>query len=380
MRPVATLALLFLFLCHCNQPGRNSEQNANGVKSSKAIAHSSNPKQDSLFRHYWNYWSKKFEYKGAVLFSKNDTIFSWVNGEAKPGQPLTLQMPMQIASISKPFCAVAIMQLVGQGKLTLSDKLTLFFPDLNYPDISIENLLSHSSGLPEYGEFMTLNWNSKSSPSCNEEIIRSMSRKRPALRFKPGAKHEYINTNFILLASIVEKVSGQKYSQYLKENIFIPLGMQHTRVLECNENFDSLKVRGYGTNGSIYPKDFPDRTYGDKNIISTVEDLHKFYLGLKGNKLLAANVKEEIFKTRFTNTRNNSDYCLGWRKKTLFGEPWLFHTGSWQGFISNFYFSKSGNKCFATLSNQPLDESFEGELLTAVFYPEEMNKIISSKP
>ncbi len=330
---------------------------------------------DSIIQNYWNYLHK-FGYTGVSLLAKKDTFFTWYQGEADSGKMLNPDLPMQIASASKPFCAVAIMKLVYTNKIKLSDTLRQFFPNLPYYNITIEHLLSHSSGLPEYVFFTDHFWADKSRAVTNDSLVPFMERTKPEIYFQPGKRHKYTNTNFVLLASIIEKISGKKYGAFLKENIFDPLGMQHTRVLDGNENFGKLEVKGHYGTGKIFPWDFQDGTYGDKNIVSTVWDLYRFYLGLKRNILLPENLKNEMFKTRWTHTRGDADYCLGWRKRDHFGETWIFHTGWWHGFRSNFFFSLNSDKCAITLCNRLSGGFIKGQVLTSIFYPTEFTKIM----
>jgi CubicO group peptidase (beta-lactamase class C family) len=330
---------------------------------------------DSLTSSYWEYLHH-FQYSGVALIAKNDTFFTWRKGLADSAKKLTLDMPMQIASASKPFCAVAIMKLVYTNKLKLSDTLRQFFPQLPYYNITIEQLLSHSSGLPEYVFFTDHFWESKSIAVTNKNLIPFMEQTKPEIYFKPGLRHKYTNTNFVLLACIIEKITGKTYPNYLKEIIFTPLGMKDTRVLEPNENFKNLTVKGHYGNGDIFQWDFQDGTYGDKNIISTVWDLYRFYQGLRDNILLPENIKNEMFKTRWTHTRGDADYCLGWRKREHYGEIWIFHTGWWHGFRSNFFYCLNSNKCAITLSNRLSGGFIKGNVLTSICYPEEFKKIM----
>jgi len=367
--PIYLSVIALLFSCSFPNPNSGIQTIKNpSVKvklpdTSKHFAHH----KDSLIRSYWNYMHNSLQYSGVALLENNDSFFLWYAGEASDGKKLTVDMPMQIASVSKPFCAAAIMMLMHQNKLHLTDTLRQFFPELPYANITIEALLSHSSGLPEYIFFTDHNWEDKSVEVNNENIIPYMAKNKPKCYFEPGKKHRYTNTNYILLACIVEKISGKKYPIFLKENIFVPLGMNQSRVLEHNEKYSRLPVKGHYGNGITFQPDFQDGTYGEKNIISTVWDLYRFYLGLKNNVLFPKELKEEMFRTRWERTRAGADYALGWRKRIHHGESWIFHTGWWHGFRSNLYINLQSNKFAATLSNRLSGGFIYGNLLTGMF-------------
>lgn len=300
---------------------------------------------------FWNNMHKRAHYSGVTLLYWNDSFYTWHGGTADSFRTLTSNMPMQIASISKTFCATAIMILYAKGKIKLSDSLRKFYPELPYYNITVEQLLSHSSGLPEYTWFCDTYYKD-TNQITNAKLIKLMAEVHPESYFSPNARHRYTNTNFVLLASIVEKISGLSYPEFLNQNIFIPLGMQNTKVLPAGTNFNLLPVLGhYGTGKPIEPH-YLDGTYGDKNIVSTVWDLHRFYTGLKQNILFPEIYRNEMFKTRWANVRRGTDYALGWRKRYKNDETWMFHSGWWHGFRTNFYINIEKNQCAVVLSNK----------------------------
>lgn len=328
------------------------------------------------WNYFWNQLHRRAHYTGVTLLAWNDSIYTWTAGEADSAVALTADMPMQIASISKTFCATSVMLLVSKGKLKLSDTLQHFYPKLDfYEPITIEQLLSHSTGLPEYTWFCEKTWRDSNAQITNKEVIELMETEKPEAYYKPGKRHRYTNTNFIILASIVEKISGQTYPVFLEKNIFKPLNMLHTRVLLPTENSDSLEVLGHYGNGKVYGKHYQDGTFGDKNIISSVRDLYRFYLGLKENKILPEIYKKEMFATRWPNARRGTAYALGWRKRNEFGETWMFHAGWWHGFRTNFYFNEKTNQCAVTLSNRLSGGFIPGKTIISMFHQEVWQKI-----
>jgi CubicO group peptidase (beta-lactamase class C family) len=327
------------------------------------------------YNQYWNLLSRKTNYSGITLLYNNGSFYTWFAGKADSSKLLNPNIPMQIASISKTFCATGIMILYKQGKIKLTDSLRKFFPELPYYNISIEQLLSHSSGLPEYTWFCDTYYKD-STQITNSKLIALMASAKPEAYFKPGKRHRYTNTNFVLLASIIEKISGLSYPAFLKQNIFDPLGMLSTRVLPAGTDFNALEVLGhYGTGKPIEPH-YLDGTYGDKNIVSTVWDLFRFYKGLKDNFLFPEIYRNEMFRTRWANARRGTDYALGWRKRFKGDEVWMFHSGWWHGFRTNFYINIEKNQCAVVLSNRLSGGFIPANTILSMFEPKEWNEML----
>jgi CubicO group peptidase (beta-lactamase class C family) len=158
------------------------------------------------------------EYKGYSDFDTRDTI--------------TPNTPFHIASVSKTFTGMAVLKLWEQGKLTLDDSLKKYFPELPYPGITIRMLLNHRSGLPNYVYFMPLDtaFKKRGRFATNTDMLNVMIRNRPGINNYPDRSFHYCNTNFALLALIVEYVSGQPFPEYMRSNVFGPLGMKNSFV------------------------------------------------------------------------------------------------------------------------------------------------------
>jgi CubicO group peptidase (beta-lactamase class C family) len=330
-------------------------------------------------REYWNMLHQRQRYSGVTLMYRKDSFYIWYAGMADSTRQLKPDMPMQIASISKTICATAFMILRQQGKIRLTDTLGQFYPKIPYHNISMEHLLSHGSGLPEYVWLSDHFWHDSLGRLTNSGVITLLEANREKPYFKPGRRHFYCNTNYVLLASIIEKVSGLKYDSFLRKHIFNPLGMKSTRLMAENELVKDLGVKGHYGTGKTFEDHFQDGTYGDKNIVSTVYDLFRFYRGLRSNKLFPESVKQEMFKTRFTRARGDTEYALGWRKRDGSDLHWLFHTGWWHGFRSNFYIQPDEDICIVTLSNRLSGGFIPGRVITSMCFADRMNAILHPK-
>ena len=169
------------------------------------------------------------EFEGVVYAVENGKpVASYAKGTLENGKEITLDSPMPLGSVSKQFCAAAIMLLRDQGKLSVSDTLDKYYPDYaEGKKLSLHNLLSMRSGIPELTEENSGVVKDNATEEENVASIKKWLFSQP-LMFEPDSEFVYTNTNFFLLADIVEQVSGKKYVDFLSENFFEPLGMTHT--------------------------------------------------------------------------------------------------------------------------------------------------------
>ncbi|GAB4453503.1 MAG: hypothetical protein Fur0028_08980 [Bacteroidales bacterium] len=242
--------------------------------------------------------------EGKVMYKKS---FGNANEDTK--QKLNENSIFELASCSKQFTAMAIMILKEKGKLNLDDNISKFIPELaNYKNITIKNLLNHTGGLPDYMDLMDSLFD-KSKIATNKDIIALFSKVQPKILFAPNTKYEYSNTGYALLASIIEKASGQSYANFLQNNIFKPLKM--TRSFVYTRRFAPKNIANYAF-GYIYsdslkkyilPDDLTetksviwlDGIVGDGCVNSTINDLLKWDRALYTNKLLSKTWNERTF-------------------------------------------------------------------------------------
>ena len=222
-------------------------------------------------------------FNGGMIVAKNGNIvFEKYNGTGHlPGSdPITDSTPLHIASITKTFTAMAVLKLQQDGKLNIDDEFNKYFPAFNYPGITIRCLLNHRSGLPNYNYFMEkLGWD-KTRFVSNEDVLDYLITRKTELPdiAPPGLHFSYCNTNYALLALLIEKITGSTYDTFLKKTFFIPLQMKHTYVFSLA---DTLKaIPSYNWRGTLETFNFLDQVYGDKNIYTTPRDLaHEHFSG-----------------------------------------------------------------------------------------------------
>jgi len=245
----------------------------------------------------------------------------------------------QLASASKQFTAMSIMLLKQEGKIDIDAKLTDYIPELPYKTITIRNLLNHTSGLPDYVGFLNGAWRDKSRNPTNEDVVSMLASRKVKLRFTPGSRFMYSNTGYVVLATIVERLSGERFPMFVKKHIFDPLGMTHSYVHSTSLDVDSLHMSSMvvGHHGHfVIPMTPCDGPVGDKGVYSTVEDLYLWDQALEKSKLIPADLQEEEFSPGKTNSGAEVPYGFGYRLKS---SPWgrlVYHNGLWGGFKSSF--------------------------------------------
>ena len=258
----------------------------------------------------------------------------------------------EIASLSKQFTAIGILILMEQGKLKLEDNLQSYFPSLPYEHVTIKNLLTHTSGIPDYMKLVDKYWN-KSKIACNADIISLLSQYKPLRLFESDEKYEYSNTGYLLLASIIEKVSGLSYGGFLQKNIFNPLKMTRTAVYHRRMSVEKVRSNyaiGYALNKSIDQPVLPDSlnewrfvyyldgVAGDGSISSTTGDLLKWDRALYANKLIKHSTLKEAYAPHKLANDTLSNYGYGWEIGLRNEDTgnYVYHTGHWPGYGAYF--------------------------------------------
>jgi Beta-lactamase class C and other penicillin binding proteins len=298
-------------------------------------------------------------FNGGILIAKNGTIVyeKYVGYEnLRTKEPLTANTPLQIASTSKTLTSAAILKLIHEGKLGINDSVSKFFPGFPYPAVTVKMLLTHRSGLPNYIYYMEKSPWDKRKLASNQDVLNTLFQWKPPRAYNPGIHFHYCNTNFVLLALIIEKVTGQSYPVYMKNNIFDPLGMTNTFVHSTFVNSpgdSSVVAMSYKGNGGLWPPDYSDGPYGDKNIYSTPRDLLKWDQALYQYKILNKEMQDSAFTSYSHEKPGIKNYGLGWRMLELpNGKKVIYHNGHWHGFNSAFVRLMDEKATIIILSNR----------------------------
>ncbi len=281
-------------------------------------------------------------WNGAVMVAyRGQPLYNSYLGYADYGKKSRIndKTTFQLASTSKPFTAVAILMLQEQGKLTIYDDVQKHIPNFPYRGITIKNLLTHTSGMQDYIKFANSYWStSRDGYMSNDDLIELMAKKKPSMSFTPNTRFKYTNTNYAMLASIVEKVSGEPFEDFLKMNIFVPLRMFNTYVLDPRKEMPANASKCYKGGWNEYKFMYQDGVYGDKGVFSTVHDLLKFDQALYTTALLSRNTIFAAYSPQNKMMKSPKNYGLGWRMYIYpDNEKIIYHNGLWHGNNSCFY-------------------------------------------
>lgn len=295
--------------------------------------------------------SVKGQFNGVVLFAQDDKIFMKAYGYSnfRSKEKLTVSSRFQLASISKTITSTAVLMLAREGKIDLKTPVNQYLEGFGRPGITVEMLLTHTSGLPDYTRFTAAPWGS-TDPMGNEDMLAIMIKKKPASVFSPGRQYQYCNTNYALLASIVEHVTGEGFAPWVRKNIFEPVGMKHTFFC-TEEQFHTSEqmTTGYTSRRAPYSLNFLDGVLGDKGVYSTVQDMLCFDLALRNGFLLPPEWQQKAY-TNYTDQIH--PYGYGWRLYEYQGHEIVYHNGWWHGYRGRFLRVPKENMTIVILENQ----------------------------
>jgi len=302
---------------------------------------------------------KSGKFNGTVLLSKNgEVIFSESYGydSVEAVNPLTEHSSFNLASVSKQFTAMGIMLLHKHSKLKYSDKLSEHIPELAYyKDITIQHLLHHTSGLPDYMQLVARHRN-EADIFTTPEMVALYQREQPRLNFEPGSKFQYSNTGYVLLSEIIERVSGESFQSFMSSNIFKLLNMKDTQVFNLlSESGPTNRVYGYKNSwwlfgGKKFSQDlnFFDGVAGDGGVYSSAQDLYLWHSALNDGALLS----NELYSTAYTPAKltdgSQTKYGFGW---FINSDNSVEHAGGWQGFTSYIHRNLEKDELIIILDN-----------------------------
>ena len=337
-----------------------------------------NTKNSAIAHYFDEKWSKTNDNVSFLVAKDGQIIYENYLGYANKNKKdsITKHTPLHIASVSKVLTSTAILLLVDTGKLNLDDKVNTILENFPYPDITIQTLLNHRSGMKNYAYF-TYNktvWNTKQTLT-NADIVTIMAEKEIPLESKTDTRFSYCNTNYAVLALVIEKLTGLKYPEAMSQMIFKPLGMTHTFVYDIVEDKDIIAPSYKGNNVEI-GTDYLDGIYGDKNIYSTPQDLLKFDKARYSPFFLNKSLIKKIYKGYSYESKGTKNYGLGIRMVEFEkGTPFYFHNGWWHGNTSTFINLRKEKVTIIVLSNKFTRKTYQSKRLASLFgdYPFKLN-------
>jgi len=337
-----------------------------------------NDKKYGVSRFFEKEWSEKNDNVAFLVAKNGQIIYENYMGYAnrRTDENITKDTPLHIASVSKVLTSTAILMLVDTKRISLDQKVNTIIKNFPYPDVTIQTLLNHRSGMKNYAYFTYENGNwDKHQTLTNEDIVKVMVEKQIPLESKTDTRFSYCNTNYAMLALIIEKITGLKYPEAMKEMIFAPLGMNNTFVFDITKDRGNVAPSYKGNNIEI-GVDYLDGVYGDKNIYSTPRDLLKFDKARYAPFFLNPDLLKKVYKGYSYESKGQRNYGLGVRMMEFEkGEPFYYHNGWWHGNTSSFITLRKEKVTIIVLSNKFTKKTYQAKKLAGLFgdYPFKLN-------
>jgi CubicO group peptidase (beta-lactamase class C family) len=354
-RVTLLIALLIMFLS-CGNSGTNgfSDRPAAPVigpalsREERAIS----AKLDNFFSHLHHLGafngSVLVSKAGKVIYKKSLGLLDHANKE-----PLSDTSMFQLASVSKVITATAVLMLHERGLIDIHQPLTTYFPDFPYTGVTVQELLTHRSGLPNYLYCLNSEICRPDYRMSNEDMYAYLVKKKAPPYYKPGKRFNYSNTNYALLALLIEKVTGKTYQDFVREELFLPLGMKHSATIRDIDPAKQNITRAYDNRWRLVGCDASDYVLGDKSVYSTTYDLYLFSEALYNNRIISAETQKLAY-TAFSKEKRSSNYGYGWRLKN-FKDPRkmeVYHNGWWHGYRTSFHRRLNDTLTVIILSNK----------------------------
>lgn len=306
---------------------------------------------------------RKVGFNGTVLYAEQGRIIynkAWgFRNLRKRCDSIQSDDMFQLSSVSKMFTAEAIMILKNEGKIDYDVDIREYIPEFPYEGITTRLLLNHRSGLPRYESMADAHWPDRKKPFLNEDMIEYYVKYQPTPYFKPDNGFNYSNANYALLASIIERVTGTSFPDFMKKRIFEPLGMNNSYIYEMRPDtlvsaYLENVVQGYYMDRRRpmqAPNEYLNGVKGDKIMISNTEDMFKFWTAVDYGLLVPDSIQDEAFKPGSPKSRKRKDnYGFGWRIPSKYPGCY-YHYGWWKAYRSFFIRDDVNDKTIIILTN-----------------------------
>ena len=397
-RIIFFLSIFGLVLFSCKKENKDSEETKTTLPNFGNVALDEVFKQsdsqlknrDSIVSvidsYYENVWEKGDLWGGFLVAKGDEILYEGYRGftqENKQG-PVNDTVALHVASISKSITAMAVMKLIEAGKLEMDVPLTKYFQGFPYPEVTVFTLLSQRSGLPKYEYFIE-----KIEPEpaelskkyiSNHDILNLLIRYKPELARATNTGFMYCNTNYALLALLVEHATKIPFPEAMQQIVFRPLKMKHTYILE-EKDMESAAKSFYQRGPRVYPYDRLDLIYGDKNVYTTPRDLLNFSKAMFAENFLREDLKKMIFEPYSNERPGVNNYGLGFRMKVFNeNEKLTYHNGWWHGTNSVFGHLLKSKVTIIAIGNKYSSRVYTSLALSGLFenFPFETEKLLKT--
>ncbi|WP_175513984.1 serine hydrolase domain-containing protein [Flavobacterium degerlachei] len=380
---ILQILMLLLVLSSCKQKNDSTSKSSKKKAADSVVLIKAGPKlstqyidnkKKSIESFYSKNWGRQGANGGLLVAQNGQIIFEKYDGYAnyKEKSPMTSTTPLHIASVSKVITATAVLKLISEKKLTLDQKVTTLLKEFPYPNVTIKTLLNHRTGMRNYAYFTEKKgiWD-RHKILTNQDILTLMATKGIDLEFKTDTRFSYCNTNYAILALVIEKVTGMKYIDAMEKIIFKPLGMTDTYVFDYEKD-KKTATPSYRGNFSLVNMDYLDAIYGDKNIYSTPRDLLKFDDGRNSANFLDPKLLKLAYIAYSNEHKGTKNYGLGIRMVNWdTGKNFYFHNGWWHGNTSAYITMPDEKVTIIALSNKMDRRTYKVKNLATLFgdYP-----------
>jgi len=363
---IAGLSAFLLYGCkQHSKPTRKTNISANYPHFLPYFSYDSSliQKKAKELNHIFLRLQKRTGFNGVVLYAeKGHIILNKAYGYRnvrRHRDPLQTGDAFQLASGSKMFSALAIMMLKHRGLVNYDTDIRKYLPGFPYEGVTLRLMMNHRTGLPRYMSLAQKEWKNKRIPMNNTEMLALFEKYKPAVYFKPNHGFHYCNTNYALLANVVEAVTGEHFETFIQKNIFQPLHMDSSfvytmRGLKKVPLYIDQGVPGWYLRGWRWHRmtdDYLNGVLGDKNIYCSAQDLYKFDRSWDLFTLLPDSVLREAFVPGSPHYwRRKDNYGFGWRIRGKMDST-VYHFGWWKGFRSFNIRDMKHHKTLIVLTN-----------------------------
>lgn len=397
-RIIFFLAIFSLVLFSCKKENTDSEEtkttlpNFGNVELDEVFKENDSKlkNRDSIVSvidsYYKNVWEKGDLWGGFLVAKGDEILYEGYRGFTQDNKqgPVNDTVALHVASISKSITAMAVMKLIEAGKLELDAPLTQYFPKFPYPKVTVFTLLSQRSGLPKYEYFIE-----KIEPEpaelskeyiSNQDILNLLIRYKPDLARETNTGFMYCNTNYALLALLVEYATKIPFPEAMQQIVFRPLKMKHTYILQ-EKDMESAAKSFYQRGPRVYPYDRLDLIYGDKNVYTTPRDLLNFSKAMFAKNFLRDDLYKMVFEPYSNERPGINNYGLGFRMKVFNeNEKLTYHNGWWHGTNSVFGHLLKSNVTIIAIGNKYSSRVYTSLALSGLFenFPYETEKLVKT--